>query len=158
MDKFLFDTTYILPYFGIDIKITNIIEDLTRIQNNNADQIKISTCSLIEAKWKAIRLYNQENNLEYLKRANNVILSFGMNKYFEVIDPWFHPEISFKADELLIAGHKDYMDCLIFATAKIYKNIIVTEDKQILKVIRSLENWSELKVINWKEFTTNISN
>ena len=49
---YLLDTTYILPFFGINIKIKNIIDILSYITQNDSDNFMITSCSLIEAKWE----------------------------------------------------------------------------------------------------------
>lgn len=55
VQKWLFDTTYILPWFGINITIQNLKENLKLVLTNYKQAIAVTTCSLIEGKWRTIR-------------------------------------------------------------------------------------------------------
>lgn len=58
----LLDTTYILPIFGIPIKIKNFEEKMNNIFTNY--RILINSLSILEAKWKAIKLEKQHPNVK----------------------------------------------------------------------------------------------
>src|SRR4030042_3627942 len=109
--SYRFDTTYILPFCGIDVQLPQIIEVLEKIAFSQKNQLLISSCSLLEAKYKAIRNYAKTEDRTYLDRVNIALLSFQSNNYFKVIDSWYLNEASANADNLYINGHKDYMDC-----------------------------------------------
>ena len=158
MTEWLLDTTYILPYFGIAVKIPDIHETLRDLQLNHADFVKISSCSLIEGKWKAISLSKKEKNLLYLERANKALLAFGAGNYFSIINSWFIPDASFYADEILKAGHNDYMDCWIAGTAKALNLKMVSQETVLPEVIESLSQWNDFHIYKWDEFIQEIMN
>ena len=158
MTEWLLDTTYILPYFGIDVKLPEIHETLRELQLNHAKSITISSCSLIEGKWKAISLSKKENNPLYLDRANKALLAFGAGKYFSIINSWFVPDASSYADEILKAGHKDYMDCWIAGTAKALNFNMVSQETALPEVIESLSHWNNFYIFKWDEFVEEIMN
>ena len=59
MIEYLFDTTFILPYCRINVNIESINAYLQKLEQKFAKQgkkVAISSCSFIEAKWKAIVL------------------------------------------------------------------------------------------------------
>ncbi len=114
---------------------------------------KLSNVSLIEAKWKAISTYNKNKNTNFLNRANITMHSLNYNQYFEIIDSWKSTRILDLADKVLIAGHKDYMDCLLLATAKYHNLVFITEDREFEELIEKLD-W-EIKILNWKTFIRN---
>ena len=123
---------------------------------NHASSIKISSCSLIESKWKAIRLSEKEKNNLYLERANKALLAFGAGNYFSILNSWFIPDASSYADEILKAGHKDYMDCWIAGTAKALNLKLVSQEKELSEVIESLSQWSNFHIYKWGEFIQEI--
>ena len=53
-EGWLLDSTYIIPFFSINVKIPNLNNDLAKILTEKSVKIYIATCSLIEAKWKFI--------------------------------------------------------------------------------------------------------
>ncbi len=152
MKSYLFDTTYILPFCGIDVDLPQIIEILEKIASSQKIELLISSCSLLEAKYKAIRNYVKTKDRSYLDRVNIALLSFQSNRYFKVIDSWYLHEASANADILYINGHKDYMDCWIAATAKVKGAVLVSEDLSLKQKVLELSDWKSLLIINWREF------
>jgi len=155
-EGWLLDSTYIMPFFGINVKISNLNSDLTKILTEKGGKIYITTCSLIEAKWKSIRNFSRSGNISYLKRANKVLESFQHNKYIKILDPWFIKDASKWADQLLIEGHLDYMDCWIAGTAKAKNLTFVSEDESLINLIKKLDDWKSLICVNWSKFIENI--
>jgi len=148
----LLDSTYIMPFFGINVSILNIKKDLARVLSTNPGKIFLTTCSLIEAKWKAFRNYLKSGDKSYLERANYALDSFQQNKYLTLIDAWFVRNASKWADQLLIEGHQDYMDCWIAGTAKAKNLVLVSEDQPLCKLIGKLESWQSFTYIDWTKF------
>lgn len=148
----LLDSTYIMPFFGINVNIPDIKKDLAKILSANPSKIFTTTCSLIEAKWKAIRNYLKSGDRTHLKRANHALESFQQNKYISLIDAWFVRDASNWADQLLMEGHQDYMDCWIAGTAKVKNLVLVTEDRPLCELIKTLPSWQTLTYLNWTNF------
>ncbi len=151
---YLFDTTYILPFFQIDVDLPNLKAEIEKILKGDLERYIPSIC-LIEAKWKTIREYQKTKNKTFIDRANVVIQSFIYSKYFEIIDPFKSIEVLNYADEVLVQGHKDYMDCLILATAKFHGFTLVSEDRKFPKIVDTLK-W-ELTIKRWSEFYKEIN-
>jgi predicted nucleic acid-binding protein len=156
MLKWLFDSTYILPWFGINVNIPHLKESLKEVLASRTGEIAVTSCSLIEGKWKAIRAYQKENNPAYLERSNKALQAFAVGRYFQVINPWEVPEVSSLADELLKQGHNDYMDCWIAGTAKNRGVALISEDDDLRQLISTISTWSTLNIINWNEFLSQI--
>lgn len=148
--NYIFDTTYILPSMKINVDIDNIGKDMVKVLKSTEITRKIVSVSLIEGKWKCISEYNKSKNKNFLDYANNASNSFYYNSYFEIINPWMSREILNLADSVLKIGHSDYMDCLILATAKFHKYLLISEDKEFEDILDQLE-W-DVEVINWKKF------
>ena len=150
MDKILIDTTYILPLFGIKIKLEGIEVRLPEIFKKY--KVIYSSLSIVEAKWiilKLIKKYPSKKDI-FLKSFRNglKVLLTEENIYKTRLTT---PEVEDIADLLLLkAGIKDYFDRMIYATAVNQESILMTEDMEL----KSLEN-SELpkpkKIISWEE-------
>ncbi len=150
MDKILIDTTYILPLFGIKIKLEDIEVRLPEIFKKY--KVIYSPLSIVEAKWiilKLIKKYPSKKDI-FLKSFRNglKILLVEENIYKTRLTT---PEVEDIADLLLLKAEiKDYFDRMIYATAVSQESILMTEDMEL----KSLEN-SELpkpkKIISWEE-------
>ncbi|HKZ43152.1 MAG TPA: hypothetical protein VJ044_19495 [Candidatus Hodarchaeales archaeon] len=149
--NWLLDSTYILPYFGIEVKIPGLRDTLRGLLKSGTRDFAITTCSLLEGKRKANREYLRKGDSRYLKRANSALLAFDKGSIIDIIEPWFTPRASYWADALLVSGHKDYIDCWIAGTAKALRLTLVTEDKSLVELLRSLEGWESLKACSWEE-------
>ena len=76
---------------------------------------------------------------------------------FEIIPSESIASIQSLADLILKLDHKDYMDCLIFGTAKFYSYTIVSMDSELVKKLAQSEFWKDLKIIDWKTFLKEIN-
>jgi len=148
----LLDSTYIMPFFGINVNIPNIKNDLTRLLFKVSGKIFVTSCSLIEAKWKAIRNYFKSGDKQYLERANSAFESFQQNKYITLLNAWFVRDASKWADQLLIEGHQDYFDCWIAGTAMAQNLVLISEDKPLFQIIKRLKAWKSFNCISWTDF------
>jgi predicted nucleic acid-binding protein len=156
MTAWLFDTTFILPFFGIDVAIPDLRDQLKSILSTRQLGIFISSCSLIEAKWNSIRQYQKTRDKDYLDGANQALASLQANKYMKIVETWFVKDANAFADELLLCGHRDYMDCWIAATAKVQGLVLVSEDKNLKELITEKTKWTEFRMVNWEEFLEEI--
>jgi len=156
MTAWLFDTTFILPFFGIDVAIPTLRDQLESILRARQLDILVSSCSLIEAKWNSIRQYQKTKNKDYLDGANQALASLQANKYMKIVDTWFVKDANAYADELLLCGHRDYMDCWIAATAKVQGLVLVSEDISLKELISEKIKWTDFRMVNWAEFLEEI--
>ena len=156
MTAWLFDTTFILPFFGIDVAIPALRDQLEAILSSQQQDISVSSCSLIEAKWNSIRQYQKTKNQDYLDEANQALASLQANKYMKIVDTWFVKDANAFADELLVIGHRDYMDCWIAATAKVQGLVLVSEDADLKELISEKTKWAVFRMASWNEFLEEI--
>lgn len=160
MIDYMFDTTFILPYCQINVAIDSINLYLEKLQDlfmNQGKKIVISSCSFLEAKWKAIALEKKDHVTGLLESTNQAIDSLANNNFYEIIYSESIASIHSLADSLLKLGHKDYMDCLIFATAKYYNFKIVTADSELSNKIVKFEFWNDLKILKWNNFIQEVN-
>lgn len=134
MDKLLLDTTYLLPLFGIKIKLKDFENFFPKILNNY--KIMYNPISFIEAKWIILKLLKEkpaikDQLLESYKIGLKAILMD--NRFLQTVIT--NNEIEDIADKLLLkAGIKDYFDRIIYATAAIYNTTFLTEDKELATI------------------------
>ncbi|OLS19090.1 MAG: hypothetical protein HeimC2_42790 [Candidatus Heimdallarchaeota archaeon LC_2] len=72
------------------------------------------------------------------------------------ITPLKIPEALDWADDLLINGHTDIMDCWVAGCAKARNLTLVTEDKDLINKIQLLETWKDFQFISWKKLIKTI--
>jgi len=156
MTAWLFDTTFILPFFGIDVVIPALRDQLESLLSSQQLDIFVTSCSLIEAKWNSIRQYQKTKNKAYLEEANQALASLQANKYMKIINAWFVKDANSYADELLLCGHRDYMDCWIAAVAKVQGLVLVSEDTDLKELISEKTKWPDFRMVNWVEFLEEI--
>lgn len=152
MDRLLLDTTYLLPLFGIDVKLPRFEELLPRLLEG-FDTL-YNPISLVEAKWLILRLMRRnksraEGLLEAYRRGLKAL------QFDERVKPTAltEPEVEEIADRLLVeAGLRDYFDRLIYASAIVNDALLLTEDKELREIAsmgghphpRGIMNWSEM--------------
>lgn len=159
MDNYLFDTSFILPFCRIQIKVDNFQKEMLEVKKlfeNEKKSIKLSSCSFLEAKWKAISMQKKNQREELLVHVNNAIESIVHSSVFQIIPSESISQIQALADILYSNGHSDYMDCLIFSTGKYYDCSIVSMEIEIQKQLQDIPGWDTLRFITWKEFYKNL--
>ena len=145
------DTSYILPFFGIDVEIPELKKSLKKIFLTEDPKfiISLSTCSFIEAKWVLLSEYRQSKDARILNRFRVVLKSLIGNPqiliHYSVLD-----EIAnIVADDLRIAGLTDVMDGWITGAAYSLQCPLVTEDQELKKIISQTKYKDKLEVISW---------
>lgn len=77
-----------------------------------------------------------------------------------VITRWYEQETTIKiADEINNQGLRDYLDCGIIGQNRTNKAILITEDKEITKIVQAVNQRREkpiIKVMNWKQLIKRI--
>ena len=101
----ILDTTFILPLFGIKIKIDDDFEsDIKRVWKNEIDGYQMILPTLLNL---PIKIFNCELN----------------------------PKASMIASVIRHYGHPDFMDCWIAATAAVLNGIFLSEDVELKKIL-----------------------
>jgi len=138
----IIDTTYILPLAGIGIEedlLKAIIEG--KVKSITLDDLAVSLISVFELQAKSAKL---NIPIDRVLEAIRVITSS-----FRIIPFYTKPiiEYSFKLRKIL----KDYIDCVIVATAISLREDLVTEDIDILSQREILEEEYKIKIYNYRE-------
>jgi predicted nucleic acid-binding protein len=148
--QIIFDTSYLLPIFGVSINTADQIEIQQELILLLDSDILLGICdlSLIEGFGKASRLAEKQNSEQgYLAAVRGYIdiLFDDQIKKHSATDVGI-----FNEAQLLRKKHNDLFDCFIFGTALHLKAVLVTEDSFAHKEINTIEvwNWKRLK----KEF------
>lgn len=143
----MLDTTYMLPVFGIDIGVdsaSSIQLTLSRLAEKGTE-LYISDLSPFEAFIKAYRIAEKLKDEQGKEEAKLGFL-------FIVRGDWV-TRIDHKDDEIIEEAfnirlkHNDPFDCFIFATARVRKIPLVTEDRAAPEFLQDklVMTWAELK-------------
>ncbi len=158
MDRVFLDTTYILPLFGIDIRLDGYIEYFPVL--HGFCELYYSPLSLIEAKWIIIGILRKMKDLD-----DKFKLMYEYRSGLDILlnDPRFKQSVLTNslieeiADRLWEAGVNDYFDRMIYAAASYYRAVLVTEDEEIHAIHRSANIVTKPKeVINWNKLVSRI--
>lgn len=160
MKPLVLDTTFILPLFGIELtKPKEIKKYLPTILDHGVQGFDIylpNTC-LLETMYLLNREFRKTKNSAILNRFSRLLPTLFNSKYLKLLDPIQIPEAMIIANKIREAGHTDLLDCLIAATAIYLEGIFVTMDKQLIKIIRSIEELEKIEILTWSEFRKEIT-
>ena len=133
-EELVLDTTYLLPIFGIDVRLKGFGELFPRLLASYA--VLYNPVSLVEAKWIVLKLSGGDpSRKELLLKAYRLGLRALLSDRRLKQTGLTNPDVEEIADELLLkAGVKDYFDRVIFATAAQQGAILLTEDEELMKI------------------------
>jgi len=137
----ILDTTYLLPLsrISIDTDLLKVVDEgRTKLDMN---KFRISTISIFEVQAKAAKL---NVSTSFTSEAIETILAT-----FRA-EPFYAPEI-LETSKALLEPLRDYIDCLIVATAIVMKEDLVTEDSRIRKNGSFLKNKYGINITSYKE-------
>lgn len=131
--KVIIDTSYLLPIFGVEVKTKIKLIDILR----SYIEIYYNPISLVEIKWVLYRIV----------RRGLLPLDEARKSYREGLDVLFRDKrfrqtsltsssIEEIADKLEDLGLRDYFDRLIAATAIAGEYKLITEDKELIKILK----------------------
>ena len=153
--KFLFDTTYILPLFGLKIKdLSNYSVITNHIWYKTLPDFEaiLPTICLTEVMYKLIQEYKKKNDYNILKRYSLTIPTILSSPNLKIFDPQIDPIASNIAMLIRHMGHLDVQDCFIAAGATALNCIFLTEDIELTKKMQDIPETKEIKICNWKKF------
>ncbi|MGB9630660.1 MAG: PIN domain-containing protein [Candidatus Methanodesulfokora sp.] len=138
----ILDTTYLLPLARIDVK-TDFLKAVAdgKIKVNFSD-LRISLISIFEIQAKAFSLNVPPT---YVIEAIDVI-----QKSFDII-PFYKIGIVERAHELRDLL-RDYINCIIVATAIEEKEALITEDSSILSAREEIKKKYKIDVMSYRDF------
>lgn len=139
----ILDTTYILPIakIGVDTDLLTLIDEGK--VSISLDDVKISMMSIFELQARVAK-YRLPPKLA----VNAVEIINSSLK----IEPFYSPLIIEVASELS-HGLKDYIDCIILATAIALKEDLVTEDSRLLEMKDAVMEKHRIVIRNYADFT-----
>lgn len=150
MQTILLDSSFLFPYVRIDVKSVNN-KDLLELIESKENDIVISDISLFELSAKGNK-YVQKSLIDPTDLTN------GLNTIINEVQlsriPIHYSEIqllAFKIGKL----HKDFIDCLILATAYYHSDIFLTLDEELLKLVQKFRkelDIDKLQIIHWKDY------
>ena len=159
IDSIVLDTTYILPLFGIKvIKLPKFKEASKKIWTEGLNEFKIilpSVC-LIEVMYKILSDYRKTNDPKILNRYVTAIPSISTSQNVKIYDPSLSQMASQIAVNIRLSGHSDIMDCWIAASAVVLDAILLTEDKELEKILLLITDTKDIKIWSWKKLIENI--
>ncbi|MHA1359123.1 MAG: PIN domain-containing protein [Candidatus Helarchaeota archaeon] len=150
MTKFVFDSSYLIPFFGIEINIRNFKEGMEKIEKNHHIYL-INICSFIEIKWIIFHFIKKlpDKKEDFLNAYQEGLIFFIKSNQFELVS-YLNLEIDAMSNKVRDAGILDYFDALIYATAKVQDAILITEDRLLHEI--SSQKLIKNKVLNWNAF------
>jgi len=153
------DTTYILPYFKINIKdLDNFKVVSTKIWSKGIEGYEFylpDTC-LMEALFKLMSEYRKNNEIAILNRYMITIPSIKSSNTVKLFNPLVNAEVSKMVAKIRHAGHIDLMDCLIAASASVLKAILLTEDIELKRILKLIPETKNMIIWSWNDFLKKI--
>lgn len=151
MDKLLLDTAYLLPIFGLRLKLEGFADLFPKLLGRY--HVIYNPISLVEAKLVMLRLGGKKpEKLEIYLQAYRKGLEALRNEEKIHPTPLTTPKVEEVADRLLKAGIRSYFDRLIYATAAVEGAIFLTEDADLSKVNpeedakpKAVKTWAEIR-------------
>jgi len=151
MVKLLLDTTYLLPIFGVSVKLKDYNVLFPKLINKYS--IFYNPVSLIEAKWIVIGLSRRKPSIRevLLSRFREGLRAIlGDERFSQTV--LTNSEVEEIADELLLRyGVNDYFDRIIYATAVHYNTALLTEDEELHNLLKIKEAPKPREVIRWED-------
>jgi len=151
MADLVLDTTYLLPTFGVGVRLEGFRTLFPRILEEYT--VLYNPVSIVEAKWIVLRLAKQrpDKRTELLRRFRKGLNAILMDKRLRQTE-LTNPEVEAVADILLTGmGMADYFDRLIYATAAYRKAILLTEDEELIRVARREDVEAPARVLRWRD-------
>lgn len=155
-ESVLADTTYLLPLFGVVLKLPRFKEVFPRLVENFT--LYYNPVSLVEAKWIILKLARRkpQSSRKLLDSYIKGLVIILDSESFQPL-PLTSPEIEEESDRLLKEGLRDYFDRLLYATAAVHGMTLLTEDDELHEkwredVIR--DNKRPKRIVKWSELVS----
>lgn len=153
MDELVLDTTYLLPIFGVSIKLPRFKEVFPQLLSRY--RVLYNPGSIIEAKWIVLGLSKgrRERSLTLARYRKGLKTLLFEERLVQTV--LTSPEVEEVADKLLIdAGLQDYFDRVIYATAVVRNAMLLTEDQELHQVAKTPELPRPRRVLKWLDLAT----
>ena len=154
INSVVLDTTYVLPLFGIKIDLfQSFQEEIKQLWKKGIKEYDIylpSTC-LIETVFKLLNEYRKTGDNSILKRYD-MILPTILSSPIKIFHSELNAKSSLIASIIRHSGHSDFMDCWIAGAATALNGILITEDKELEKLLKKIPETKSLIIWPWKTF------
>lgn len=142
MQSLILDTSYILPFFGIEVaqlKGSPETELCHLFEQGHPDYtLLLPSVCLIETNWKLLHEYRKQRKESILHRYELTLPTFKTRPHLEIVHPFLIPKACQLATRLYSKGLVDYMDCWIAGTAFAFDGTLLTEDYPLARTILTL--------------------
>ncbi|KKL15212.1 hypothetical protein LCGC14_2507850 [marine sediment metagenome] len=158
VNSIILDTTYVLPLFGIKIEISLKFEEQIKLlwkNGINEYNIYLPSVCLIETVFKLLNEYRKKKDFHILDRYQRILPTV-LNSPVNLFNPELNPKASLIASIIRHSGHLDFMDCWISGSAVALDGILLTEDKELEKVLRTIPETKAIIISSWNELFTKI--
>ncbi len=143
----VFDTTYFLPAFGvqIDVGTPESILDVIKRFLGKGNSIIVSDVTPLEAFLKAFSIAEKRKDEDGKKRAREGFLSMVNDPSIEIAS--HQQRLVFENAFKIRLNHRDPFDCFVFATALAENALLVSEDESSLKYLKNdrVMKWAQFK-------------
>lgn len=141
----LLDTTYILPFIGVNISDISTDRQILALLDSK-DQIMVNRLSLFEALGKVRKSLLDEGSRTRVEKGFAAILGSDRLQVIPVVDEKTLPVVL----DILTNGTKDIPDAVILASAIVYADMILTEARDIPVLIGEYD--TEIECLNLNNF------
>ncbi len=152
----ILDTTYALPVFEIRIDLTPTFhEELKQLWKTGKTGFKLylPLPCLIECAYKLTREYRISHNAHLLTKYSTNLPTILSSPVITLINPYVNPVVNEIAMKIRAAGHPDLMDCWVAACAAHSNGILLSEDKELKKLLASIPELRLLRIWDWAKFS-----
>ena len=154
----IFDTTYILPLFGIKIiELSDYKKISKQLWSNGLKgyNLYLPSICLMEVIFKLNGEYRKSKDVNTLNRYSIALPSILSSKSIQIFNPLLNPEANRISISIRHAGHTDLMDCLIAASATSLKGILLSEDIDLCNILKGLPQTKDVPIWSWKDLIKN---
>ena len=145
--RVVFDTTYFLPAFGIQIDLATpqTILDVIKQFVGKGNSIIVSDVTPLEAFLKAFSVAEKRRDEVGKNRAREGFLSLVNDPSIAVVS--HQQRVVFEHAFKIRLKHRDPFDCFVFATALAENALLISEDESSLKYLRNdrIMKWAQFK-------------
>jgi len=148
----LLDTTYLLPAFGVGVRLEGFEERFPRLLARYS--VHYNPVSLVEAKWVILRLGRERaadrgRLLEGYRLGLRVLLAAERLRQTSLTSE----VVERVADGLVDDGLKDYFDRTIYGTACSGGHVLLTEDEELRALKKQEAVPKPSDILSWKDIT-----
>lgn len=154
----ILDTTFILPLFGIKIKMNDNFEnDLKQVWKNEIKgyDVFLPSICLIETTFKLLNVYKKNQDYSILDRYQKILPTL-LNLPINIFNCELNPKASKIASIIRHSGHSDFMDCWIAATAVVLDGVFLSEDLELKNILKKIPETKDLIIWSWDNFKSKI--